>query len=84
MSNSRQKPGVSEMVVVYPGLLGGFTLLMMFCKWVGIVSWDWWVVMLPLWLPWALIIAIVVVMGVGHVVSLGLTIIVAMIRNITQ
>lgn len=41
-------------------LLAGIMALL---KWQGIVTWSWWVVLSPIWVPWLLVAMALTVMG---------------------
>ncbi len=42
-------------------LFGILTVVFVILKAIGLITWPWWLVFLPLWGPWALILALVVV-----------------------
>lgn len=39
--------------------LGTLTLIFIFCKLTGSITWSWWWVLSPLWLGWLIIISII-------------------------
>lgn len=41
--------------------LGLLTIVFIAAKLVGAISWSWWAVLAPLWIPWALVILIVAI-----------------------
>lgn len=55
-------------VQVGPGLLGLLTLLFVACKLFHVISWSWWLVLLPLWGPAALVLVVLLLVFVGAVI----------------
>lgn len=45
------------------GLLGGMFLVFLTLKLIGEISWSWWWVTAPLWMPWAILAAFLLVVG---------------------
>lgn len=52
-----------------PGFLGCLTLIFVAAKLTGHIAWSWWWVLAPLWVPWAVLV--VVVLAFWVVVELG-------------
>lgn len=40
------------------GFLGALCLLLVALKLTGVITWSWWVVTAPLWVPWILLVAV--------------------------
>jgi hypothetical protein len=50
------------------GFFSLLTLLLIAAKLFGYVTWSWWIVLLPLWLPMAFFVAILAIVGVGYLI----------------
>ena len=59
----------SKIMVWFSGamLVGFTTVLFIALKLFGIISWSWWWVLCPVWIPWALLFALT---GVGIILGL--------------
>ena len=59
----------SKIMVWFSGamLVGFTTVLLIALKLFGVISWSWWWVLCPVWIPWALLLALT---GVGIVLGL--------------
>lgn len=51
------------------GFLGLLTLLFIGLKLTGHIAWSWWWVLSPLWIPFAIILGLIIVVGIGFVVK---------------
>ena len=50
--------------------LSGFLLILFIIfKLVGVINWSWWWVLSPLWIPYALILLVLFIGGLGVVIS---------------
>jgi hypothetical protein len=50
--------------------LSGFLLILFIIfKLVGVINWSWWWVLSPLWLPYALILLVLFIGGLGVVIG---------------
>lgn len=67
MDNTNKIKSASSETVVRSGLgfLEALTLLFIALKLCGVISWSWWWVLAPLWMPIALVLLILVVGLVG-------------------
>lgn len=45
------------------GFLELLTLLLVGLKLTGLITWSWWTVLAPLWIPWAIAVTILVLTG---------------------
>lgn len=48
------------------GFCGLLTVLFVGLKLTGFIAWSWWWVLAPLWIPWALLLAVLAVVGLGY------------------
>lgn len=55
-----------------PGFLALLALLFIGLKLTGVITWTWWLVLLPLYGPLALVLAVLAAAGVGLGVGTGL------------
>lgn len=51
------------------GFLGLLTLLFIGLKLTGHIAWSWWWVLSPFWVPFTIILALFIVVGIGYVVK---------------
>lgn len=51
------------------GFLGLLTLLFIGLKLTGHIAWSWWWVLGPLWIPFAIILVLFIVVGIGLAVK---------------
>ena len=47
------------------GFLGVLTILFIALKLTGVIGWSWWWVLAPLWLPWAVALSALAVIGLA-------------------
>ena len=61
------------MVDINIGMGGGFmgllTLVFVIAKLWGKIDWSWWWVFAPVWIPWAIILAIFILIGLYLLIS---------------
>jgi len=50
------------------GFLGALTIAFIVLKLVGVITWSWWIVLLPTLIPLAIVIVILIVLGITLVV----------------
>lgn len=51
------------------GFVGLLTIIFVLCKLFGVVAWSWWVVFLPVLIPFGLFAGVMLVLGIGWVIS---------------
>lgn len=51
------------------GFLGLLTLLFIGLKLTGNIAWSWWWVLSPLWIPFAIVLILFIVVGIGYAVK---------------
>lgn len=59
----------SETKYIGPGFLSLLGLVFITLKLVGVISWSWWLVLLPIWGPFALALVLLII---GFVIGLFL------------
>ena len=45
------------------GFTGVLTIVFIVLKLTGVISWSWWWVLSPIWIPWVLVIVIAVILA---------------------
>lgn len=53
------------------GFLGALGIAFIVLKLVGVIAWSWLWVLAPLWIPWAVVLAILFIVGLGMLVAGG-------------
>ena len=62
MSNGNDN-GTARGVVGFCGLLGIAFIVLKLC---GVIDWDWWVVLMPIWIPFAVICVLLMALGIAY------------------
>ena len=57
---------IMEKQVIYqgPGVLSILLVAFIVLKLCGVITWSWWLVLLPLWVPIALVLVILLILGI--------------------
>jgi len=56
MSNNNSSGGI--------GLAGALAIVFITLKLVDVIDWSWWWVLSPIWIPWGIVLAILVLAGI--------------------
>jgi hypothetical protein len=56
MANNTQSGGI--------GFLGILTIIFVVLKATNLITWSWWTVFSPIWIPWAIILFFFVIAGI--------------------
>jgi len=48
------------------GFCGILTIVFIVLKLVGTISWSWWWILSPIWIPWMIVLAILLVVGIVY------------------
>lgn len=51
------------------GFLGLLTLLFIGLKLTGQIAWSWWWVLSPFWVPFAFVVVLLIIVGIGYLVK---------------
>ena len=46
------------------GFFGALTIAFIVLKLTGVIGWSWWWVLAPLWIPWSIVLAILLVVAI--------------------
>jgi len=52
------------------GFFGLLTIVFIILKLTGYIDWSWWWVLAPFWIPWAIVLIVLGILGIGALIVL--------------